>query len=210
MFQNLNIAKNILFGFYMNIMKIFNLKTYLTAPSKCFIPKCKAHCCADAPLPIDFLPKHDQQIQRSIYGITNIGRNDPRDKYDSVLFNTTGNPIQILGVDQDGHKVLGIPKDKLKKMQIKSQEQIQALLEDYQAYPNYCPFLKNNGRCNVYTERPPICKEFGTDPDPINFCPDRVSRLGIMDFVGKSIIDFYKEQFQNIGRAIVRKFSKSN
>lgn len=48
------------------------------------------------------------------------------------MFNTTGNPIQFIGFDQNGNRLVGIPKDVMKKMQIKSQEQIQALLEDYQ------------------------------------------------------------------------------
>lgn len=160
-------------------MKIYNLKTYLTTPSKCYIPKCKAICCADAPLPVDFLPKHKDKIQRNIYNITNIGRNDPKDTYDSVLFNTTGNPIQLLGVDQYGNKIVGIPKEIMEKMQIKSMEEIEALMDSYKKYPNYCPFITDYGRCNVYQQRPPICKEFGTDPNPINKCPEKATPLEV-------------------------------
>lgn len=80
-------------------MKLTGIKTYLTSPSKCFIPKCKARCCADAPIPVDFLPKYKDKVQRPIYNIVNIGHNDPKDTYDSVMFNTTGNPIRFIGFD---------------------------------------------------------------------------------------------------------------
>lgn len=174
-------------------MKIFNLKTYLTTPSKCYIPKCKARCCADAPLPVDFLPNHKDKVQRPIYNIINIGHNDPRDTYDSVMFNTTGNPIQLMGIDQNGNKILGIPKDIMKKMQIKSQEQIAELLEHYEKHKHYCPFLTDYGRCNVYSERPPICREFGTSPEPINRCPDKATPLEVWKDKVKNIKENSKE-----------------
>ena len=186
-------------------MKITKLKTYLTTPSICYIPKCKARCCAEAPLPVDFLPKHKDKVQRPIYNIINIGHNDPRDTYDSVMFNTTGNPIQLIGIDQNGNKVVGIPKDVLKKMQIKSQQQIEELLEHYNKFKQYCPFLTDYGRCNVYSERPPICREFGTDPAPINKCPDKASRLEVIKYRVKDFIAFYKDVFKSMGKLISRK-----
>ncbi len=194
-----------MFGFNTNIMKLTGIKTYLTSPSKCFIPKCKARCCADAPIPVDFLPKYKDKVQRPIYNIINIGHNDPRDTYDSVMFNTTGNPIQFIGFDQNGNRLVGIPKDVMKKMQIKSQEQIQALLEDYQKNKNYCPFITDYGRCSVYSERPPICREFGTDPAPINRCPEKASRLEIVKFKMKNFVDYYKDLFKVMCISLSRK-----
>lgn len=182
-------------------MKIFNLKTYLTAPTKCYIPKCKARCCVDAPLPVDFLPKHKDKVQRDIFNIVNIGHNDPRDTYDSVLFNTTGNPIQLLGIDQNGNKVVGIPKETMIQMQIESMEQIQKLIADYGKYKNYCPFITDYGRCSVYAERPPICREFGTDPAPINRCREKASRLEIL----KDKIELRKEVLKNMWKLICGK-----
>lgn len=178
-------------------MKIFN---YLTTPSKCYIPKCKARCCAEAPIPIDFLPKHKDKVTRPIYEVINIGINDPRDTYESVIFNTTGNPIRILGIDQYGHKVLGIPKEIAEKMQIKSEEEINQLLAHYDKYKQYCPFLTNRGRCNVYSERPPICHEFGTSPEPINICPDKASPLDVLIWNIKNIFLTYKAAFKSIGQ----------
>lgn len=183
-------------------MKIFNLKTYLKTPSKCFIPKCKAICCSDAPLPIDFLPKHQDKVQRKIFNITNIGHNDPRDTYDSVFFNTTGNPLQVLGVDQYGQKVVGIPKDIVKKMNLKSMEQIQALMDDYKKHPNYCPFITDYGRCNVYSERPPICREFGTDPAPINRCSEKSTPLEVLKYKTREFFEIQKDAFKLLCRLL--------
>lgn len=185
-------------------MKIKNLKTYLTTPSKCYIPKCKARCCADAPLSADFLAKHKDKIQRPIYKITNIGHNDPRDTYDSVMFNTTGNPIQVLGIDQNGQRVIGIPKDVMEKMQIKSMEQIQALMENYEKFKNYCPFLTDLGKCNVYKQRPPICREFGTSPEPINQCPSKATPLEVLK---GNLIEFPRDLIKEIWKQIRTKNS---
>ena len=184
------------------------ITTYLTEPSKCFIAKCKARCCQDAPLPEDFLAKYPEQLRRNIYSAINIGHNDPRDTYNSIIYNTTPNPVQLVGIDQHGNKVMGIPQDVLKQLQIKSQEQIQALIEDAKNYRNYCPFLTDFGRCNVYENRPPICREFGTLPDKINQCPDKASRLEIAKFYIKDFCEFYKNLFINTKNNLFRLFSK--
>ena len=183
-------------------MKITKLKTYLTTPSKCYIPKCKARCCAEAPLPVDFLPKHKEKVQRPIYNIINIGRNDPRDTYDSVMFNTTGNPIQLLGIDQNGNRIVGIPKNIIEKMQINSQQQIAELMQDYERNKHYCPFLTELGRCNVYEQGRPICREFGTNPDPINKCPDKATPLEVLK---DKLIDLPKDVLKFMWKQIFSK-----
>lgn len=189
-------------------MKLTRIRTYLNTPSKCYIPKCKSRCCANAPLPEDFLPKHQDKVQRKIFNIINIGQNDPKDTYNSVMFNTTGNPIQIIGVDQYGNKLFGIPQNIMEELQIKNMEQIQELLEHHQKFPHYCPFIKNNGRCNVYAERPPICREFGTDPSPINICPDKATPLEVFKDKLKNFLDV-KGSFKFLFNEIKAKFSKS-
>lgn len=166
--------------------------TYLTEPSKCFIAKCKARCCQDAPLPEDFLAKYPEQLRRSIYSAVNIGRNDPHDTFNSVIYNTTPNPVQLVGFDQYGHKIMGIPQQVMEELQIKSTEQIKALIEDAKNYRNFCPFLTDFGRCNVYEVRPQICRDFGTLPDKINQCPEKASRLDIVKYYAKDFCEFYK------------------
>lgn len=102
-------------------MKIYSrLKTYFNAPSRCFIPKCKAVCCTNAPLPEDFLQKHVKNVQRRIYSGINIGLNDPRDTFNSVVYNTTTNPIQLIGVNQNGERIAGIPPEMVKNCKLKA------------------------------------------------------------------------------------------
>ena len=105
--------------------KIIN---YINTPTKCFIPKCKAHCCIDAPLPEGFIERFQSRIQRSIYGGLNIGKNDPKDTYNSIVYNTR--PIQIVGIDRNtGEKLYGISKDMMKKLELKSMEDIKKLVQ---------------------------------------------------------------------------------
>ena len=182
--------------------------TYFTEPSKCFIAKCKARCCQDAPLPEDFLAQYPQELRRNIYSAVNIGRNDPRDTYNSVIYNTTPNPVQLVGFDQYGNKIMGIPQKVMEELQIKSTEQIKALIEDAKNYRNYCPFLTDIGRCNVYKNRPPICRDFGTLPDKINQCPEKASRLEIIKFYVRDFYEFYKNLAVNGTQKIVGFFTK--
>lgn len=179
-----------------------NLKTYLTKPTKCFIPKCKAHCCINAPLPEDFLPKHTDKITRKIYSGINIGQNGMEDKYNSIIYNTTPNPLQLVGKTFDGHSLYGISKKMIDFYQIKSQEQLDEIIAKYESWQNYCPFITDYGKCNVYTERPPICREFGTSEDKLNLCPEKSSRLDIMKFYLKDFGNFYL----NPVKKIVNKF----
>ena len=177
-------------------MKIISrLRNYINTPTKCFIPRCKARCCVDAPLPEDFLPKHPDKIQRNIYSGINIGQNWVEDTYNSVIYNTTPNPIQLVGFDQNGNKVMAVSKEMLEKLQIKSMEQLTELIGKYKEFPNYCPFITNHGRCNVYKDRPPICREFGTNiKNPLNICKDKSSRKDIAKFWLEAI----KESFTGI------------
>jgi len=190
-------------------MKSINkLKTYILAPSKCFVPKCQARCCIDAPLPEDFLQKFRGRIQRPIYSAVNIGVNDPKDTFNSVVYNTTPNPIQLVGRDQDGHKLFGIPQEIFDKLQIKSMEQISELMEKYKNYPNYCPFITEYARCSVYEHRPFICREFGSSPLKVDYCPDKSSRWDIFKFAVKRFFDV-KGTFLGVKAALKEKFSKS-
>jgi Fe-S-cluster containining protein len=182
--------------------------TYFTEPSKCFIIKCKARCCQNAPLPEDFLPKYPDKLRRDIYSAVNIGRNDPRDTYNSIIYNTTPNPVQLVGFDQYGNQLMGIPQHVMEDLQIKSMEQVKALIEDSKNYKNYCPFLTDIGRCNVYENRPPICREFGTLPDKINQCPDKSSRLDIANFYMRDFCKFYKNLFIDVKQKFLGLFSK--
>lgn len=174
-------------------MKILpKIKNYINAPTQCFIPKCKAICCANAPLPEDFLPKYKDKIVRDIYGGINIGQNDIHDTYNSIIYKTTPDPIQMIGFDENGNKLMGISREMIERFELKSMEEVMALSEKYKDYPNYCAFLTDRGKCNVYKKRPPICKEFGTKiENPQNICPDKTSRKDILKYFVKDFIGFY-------------------
>ena len=116
------LAKNILFELKIHMNKITKFKQYLTTPSKCFIPKCKAHCCINAPLPEGFLPKHKDKIQRQIFGSFNMGQNDPRDTYNSIIYSTR--PIIFIGYDQDHKMIATISKEMIEELNIKSMEDV--------------------------------------------------------------------------------------
>lgn len=168
---------------------ITSFKNYMTEPSKCFIPKCKARCCVNAPLPEGFLPKHKDKIQLRIFSATNIGINDPKDTYNSIVYNTK--PIQFIGYDEKGNSLVGIPPKIIEALQIKSMEQVNELLDVYKDILNYCPFITKYAQCSVYKDRPPICRDFGTDKkNPLNKCPEKTSRLEILKTYFKYAFDF--------------------
>ncbi len=188
-------------------MKLTKLKQYLTTPNRCFVPKCRARCCANAPLPEDFLPKHQDKIQRQIFGGFNMGQNDPRDTYNSIIYSTR--PIIFIGYDTNGKQIATISQEMIEELNIKSMEDVYNLLNEYEARKiyNYCPFIQRDARCSVYSERPPICREFGTEPGKINECPDKASRLDVYKFSVKLIYENLKETFKNFGKILTGKNS---
>lgn len=188
-------------------MKIISkLQNYINNPTKCFIPKCNAICCADAPLPETFLPNNKDKIVRNIYGAINIGVNDViNDTFNSVIYKTTPDPIQFIGFDQNGNKIATISKEMIKRLELKSMAEIQALHDEYSKYPNYCPFLTDSGRCDVYEKRPQICQEFGTKiEDPRNICPKKSSRKDIIKY---HIVGFY-EYYRDLAKSLFKPKSK--
>ena len=115
----------------------------------------------------------------------------------------------MLGLDQNGNKLVGIPKEVIKELNIKSMEQIQELLNDYGRYKNYCPFITTYGKCSVYEHRPIICREFGSSPLKVDYCPKKSSRLDIIKFYAKVLFNF-KENFKAIGHALKIRLAKTN
>ena len=173
-------------------MKILSkTMNYLKSPTQCYIPKCKAHCCIDVPLPEGFVERFQSRIQSPIYGGLNIGVNDPKDTYNSIVYSTR--PIQIVNINrQTGEKIYGISKEMMEAMNLKSMEDVNELLRQYEAKKiyNYCPFITDNARCSVYNHRPSICREFGSSPAKVDICPEKSSRLDIIKFVYSEISNF--------------------
>lgn len=167
---------------------ISKIKTYLNSPSKCFIPKCKAHCCINAPLPAKWVKANQESFQRSVFGATFIGKSSHYDNDYSYVYNTR--PIQYVGHSEDGKALYGIPKETLDELQIKSMEDIETLLKQYDGVENYCPFITPYARCSVYEKRPRICREFGTLTDKDSICPEKSSRKDIVKFYMNEMFNF--------------------
>ena len=182
---------------------VSRFKTYMTEPTKCFTPKCKAHCCINAPLPEGFLQKHKDKIQLDIFSATNIGINDPKDTYNSIVYNTR--PIKFMGYDKNGNSLVGIPKEVIEQYQIQSMEQVEALLKLYDGVQNYCPFITEHAKCTVYKDRPPICKDFGTDlTNPLNKCPEKASRLEILIKYKEYFVEGVKSDLKKLKQLFVK------
>ena len=157
--------------------------TYLKTPSKCYIPKCKAECCTNVPLPEGFVESKRGRIQRPILYAAKLGKNSPSDDFDSFIYNTTQNPIQLMRVNGKIKPI--IPPEILEKMDPQpSDSQIAYLRIIYKPYENYCPFMTKFRKCAVYEERPAICREYGTLTDKQNQCSLKASPLEIIkDFI---------------------------
>ena len=175
---------------------------YFKSPTKCFIPKCRARCCVDAPLPEGFVERFESRVQRPIYSGLNIGINDPKDNFKSIVYNTR--PIQLLNIDRNtGKKTYGISKEMLDELQVKSMEDVYNLLNQYEAKKiyNYCPFITDYGRCAVYEHRPPICREFGSSFAKVDICPEKSSRKDIIKFYFAQVFNI--ENFKDFCRYII-------
>lgn len=188
-------------------MKIIrNIKSYLFAQTECFIPRCKARCCGDAPLPEGFAEQVGSLAYRKVYGAVNIGVNSPNDNYNSIVYNTRPVPLVLVGHANAGGHVYYFDEKLAKKMKISKEQATEKLkaMEAQEVY-NYCPFLNSRGRCNVYSMRPPICREFGSSPLPIDYCPRKSSRYDKFIFYAKmfspkKIFLFYKDLIMQLFR----------
>ncbi len=184
--------------------KIAKIKSYLFTPQKCFIPKCRAHCCINAPLPEGFLEQNRAAVQRPIFSTLKMGKNAFWDNYNSEIHNTS--PVrQVIGFDKNGQTVHGIPRSTLDDFGVKTKEDLDLFLKQNDGILNYCPFITDYCRCSVYDHRPPICHEFGSFPGKINYCPDKASRMEIVKFFFKEFS--FKRFFKNAAAELKTKFS---
>lgn len=115
----------------------------------CWIPKCKARCCANAPLPKHYMEHSNirNKALRNIYGVISAPNNNPYCK-DAVIPITQ--PIEKYAVKtgktKDGRTVWELHTDKI-----------------FSDAENYCPFINEQARCSIYKQRPPICRIFGVE-----------------------------------------------
>lgn len=112
----------------------------------CYIPKCKARCCSGAPLPetlIKFVNK--DKIVRPILMTFPAPKNNP---YCENAVIPITKPIENYIIKSkkriDGRRVFELDTNKV-------------FADPY----NFCPFLNTKGRCNIYEQRPAVCRDFG-------------------------------------------------
>lgn len=112
----------------------------------CYIPKCKAVCCSNVPLPTRVIQYQSQdKIIRPV--IMTIPAPDYNPYCRNAVIPVTGDISKYIfkiGTTKDGKRIFELDTN--------------ALLA---AKDNYCPFLTEYGRCNIYEYRPPVCRDFG-------------------------------------------------
>lgn len=200
--------------------KIAQIRSYIFTPKLCYPPICKSTCCEDVPLPEGFYENFHSRAQRQITGSVNIGKNDPRDPFNSIIYNTTKIPILPIGFGSDGRISSSFGKEKnliacvydeemLKELGKDNEEGRREMREEYKknTHRNYCPFIMYNGRCSVYEQRPGICREFGTLPGSQNRCTHKASRFDIAKYWIKAIFDF-KSAYKFYKDLIIKQFGK--
>ena len=111
----------------------------------CYIPKCKAHCCSSMPLPgslVTFSKLRNKQARRIYLSIPAPENN----QYCNHAF---------IAVTQ--------PQNLLKTITLKNGQKTFMLdtKQIYNAQDNYCPYLTEIGKCNIYKKRPQVCRDFG-------------------------------------------------
>lgn len=182
---------------------ISKIKSYFTTPYKCFIPRCKAHCCINVPLPEKFYEQNRAAAQRPVFSIMPMKNIAYGQAYDAEVCNTS--PVrQVIGFDKNGDLVHGVPSPTLEAFGVKTQEDLKLFLKQNGEIANYCPFITEYCRCAVYDHRPPICHEFGTMPGKINYCPDKSSRWDIIKFTLKAWSP--KTFIENVSYLLKQKF----
>lgn len=110
----------------------------------CYIPRCKATCCTSPPIPekqFEELMATGKAVRKVIVAIEAPRAN--RFCIDAVVPITTLKALRYHGKYHNGHNMWGV---------------------NVYTPNNFCPFLNAQHRCNVYENRPPICRSFGS-PD---------------------------------------------
>lgn len=114
----------------------------------CWIPKCKARCCSNAPLPKHYLDHLSirSKAKRTIYAAIPAPPNNPYCK--EALIAVTKKPLEEYaikaGKTKDGKTVWTVNTSDI-----------------FNEPDNYCPFIDEHARCGIYKQRPPICRDFG-------------------------------------------------
>jgi Fe-S-cluster containining protein len=115
--------------------------------------KCKAECCSVCPIPKDIWDRNQDKIVRQPTEIIDLGMMP--DPYECQK-------LQHLPLDNSQYKeksILFSPDDFVNK------HFIQPITKDMM-----CPFLNADYTCNIYDDRPGVCRDFGNETHPDLTC----------------------------------------
>lgn len=186
-------AKNFFRIFTLNMVNT-NYDSQITFGKKyCLIPKCKAHCCSNAPIPIRFLNQmktfHQDKFIRRVYDVMPAPKNNPY-CVDAVIPLTKKplNSYPLKVIELNGKKAYALDMNEI--------------LNDEQ---NFCPFLTQYGRCNIYKSRPKVCRDFGVGDF---YCDEQVSLKEYLGFFWNAYKKMVHQDFANCKKFIQDKLSK--
>ena len=159
----------------------------------CLIPKCKARCCSNAPIPFRFFErmetfKQDKFI-RDVFATIPAPQTNPYCQ-DAII------PITRKPLNQYPLKLAKINGKKVYTLDVNE------VLKDEQ---NYCPFLTKYATCNIYESRPKVCRDFGVGGF---YCDDQVTLKEYLRFYWNAYKKMVRQDFANCKKFIQDKFSK--
>ena len=158
----------------------------------CLIPKCKAVCCTNAPIPIRFLDNmrkyEPDKFVWQVFATIPAPENNPycRDAVIAVTKPLESYPLKIKNVN--GKKVYALD--------------VNEVLEDKK---NYCPFITKHAKCNIYENRPKVCRDFGVGSF---YCDDQVTLKEYLQYYWGEYKKMVKQDFSNCKKFIKDIFSK--
>ena len=158
----------------------------------CLIPKCKARCCTNAPIPIRFLDnmrKYEQdKFIWKIFATIPAPENNPycRDAVIAVTRPLESYPLKVQKIN--GKKVHVLDVNEIMKDE-----------------KNYCPFITKHARCNIYEKRPKVCRDFGVGSF---YCDDQVTLKEYLKYYWGEYKKMVRQDFSNCKKFIKDIFSK--
>ena len=159
----------------------------------CLIPKCKAVCCTNAPIPVRFLNDMNtyqkDKFTQIVYDIIPAPANNPYCK-DAVIPITRQplNKYPLKVINQNGKKVYTLD-----------------INEELKDEKNYCPFITKYARCNIYENRPKVCRDFGVGSF---YCNEQVTLKEYLKYYWGEYKKMVRQDFANCKKFIKDKFFK--
>ena len=144
----------------------------------CYTPYCNATCCTSPPIPesqYNELMATGKSVRKVIVAIDAPRAN--RFCKDAVVPITTLRALNHHGKLHNGRNMWGV---------------------NVYTHNNLCPFLNEQKRCNVYENRPPICRSFGSPEGhecDLMLTKSQIRKLKVKEFFKQFFKRVYKFLF---------------